>query len=361
MSFVANGKSGKAFTTSCEEAHTSSQKVGEGAFSVLRDKLELASLKGDTEAKAKMETLDQLKAYAESNYDKLKENGHNQNVRFTAKLIDKDNVGKDGTVYDKAGDLKMTMTINTGRDRKLIVPVVANEEGKLDAGFVYAEDKREIERIAETKDGKKFEVYKKLTLKDMSDRERDIVQLVTGKDFSKELTDFAKAYATKREQIDAFKEAGYAVYVAREKEPSGTYIDKATGEEKPSYKELVEYGTDVINGEQVECIQYTLHSPSPAKIEAGMKALPFSLEIAVAETGECTGVKKLEFTPLENGKFQRDESDITMSELAKIDPAIAKALSVVGEAPAKEEPMQSFGKSDVQTEQPHKSNFTEKW
>ena len=354
MSFTSNTTESKGYQTSVEESHPSSKE--HGAFTDVRKDLRLAILDGKDAGKdvsaeqAKLDTLDKLPEFAKDVYNKLQESGNNQNVRYTAKVVKEDNIGKDGKVYAKAGDLQMSMTIQTGKDRKLNVPIEVAEDGSLKAGFITAEDKTKVERTVNTKDGKSFDVYEKIGFKDMTDREKDIVQIVSGKDFSKnnEKTDFSKAYAVKREQLDALKSAGYDAYISKDKsKEDGTYKD-TEGNEHPSYKDRIEYGSVDIEGESKEAIAYTLNSPKESN-----KPLPFSIEVIVTAEGEVAELNKVEFSQKEDGKYDVVKSPVSLADL---DPVIANALMKSSDAPTQEAPMQSFGKSDAQVEQPHKSN-----
>ncbi len=321
-----NNQSNKSFVTTCEEAHTATETTGK--YSAIKDKLELAAMKGDEKAKAQFEMLDKLPEFAQGIYDTLKENGQNQNVRYTAKIVDKDSVGKDGTVYEKAGDLKLSLTIMTGKDRKLIMDVEQGEDG-LKAGYIKAEDKTVTKQITK-KDGTTTQVPEKLGYDDFTEREQEIFKLIAPKkDVEREKKDWTKAYETKRNQVAALKDAGFDVYVTLDKksEPKQEIADDGTMYE--NYRENITFGEK----DGVPAIAYTVTSPKePKKGEA----LPYPIEIIVSIDGEAKEFSKIEFAE-EEGKFKANKTVISLSDM---DERIANAL----------------GNDEMTTLKPEKSN-----
>jgi len=345
-----DAKENKEFVTTCEEAHTASETKGK--FTQIKNEIrvELADAKDEgneakvSELSEKLATLQKLPQYAQGIYDTLKENGHNQNVRYTAKMIEKDNVGKDGTVYAQKGDLEFKVTVKTGKDRSMIINVGQNEEGNLVTGYIKVEDKTITKEVAKA-DGGTFRVSEEIKIKDFTDREKAIYNLISPnagkeKENKENSVDHTLAYNVKNEQVKNLRDAGYDVYIVLDKSKPRTY--SINGEEHQGFKERISYAQ--VDG--VDAISYTIASPREPK--EGLKALPFSIESFIDVNGNALGVNKLEFTyDAESEKTNVVKTEISLSDL---DESIANCF--------RQEEMPVFGKADVDVNKAKTSNFT---
>lgn len=322
MSFqkYSNNKEGSKndFVASVSEAKNATEK--EGKFTALKDKLELSAMKGNEEDKAKFETLQKLPELAQNIFDKLQENGQNQNVRYTAKLVEKDNVGKDGTVYAKEGDLQMSITIPTSKDRKLMANIDIADDGSLKVGYVSATDKNQTKEITK-KDGEKTQIPVQLGIKDFSDREKDIFNLITDNASQREKVDYSKAFDIKNQQVQNLKDAGYDVYVVKNKNKTQEYTNEQ-GETKQTNPDFINFG-QVEDG--TPAIQYSIASPQ--NVAEGKKPLPNTLEITVTTNGDIDDIAKVEF------KKDGDKTKAVKESLdpTTLDDSIVSALTTIKE------------------------------
>jgi len=332
-----NGDEKKAYVATVEEAHAPNQQ---GKFSEIHDKLELASLKGDEQAKANLTLLDKLPELAQDIFNKVQESGNNQNVRYTAKLVSADQIGKDGTVYAKAGDLEMSIKVQTAKDRSMNIAVDI-ADGELKAGYIKVEDKALSHEVAKKDGSGTFPVYDKIEFKDFSDREKAIFKAIADKGGEQEKTDWKPAFAVKRELMDALKAEGVDAYVAVDKNKPREYTT-SDGEKKTGYDERISFAK--VN--DVDVVLFTVQSTKDGK--EGMERLENPIEIALSADGEVQAVNKVEFEQTADGKFKPVKTPVEASDVPK---GFASAMDkITGGAEQTVEQAQTFTKSDVAVE-----------
>lgn len=302
------------------------------AYQNLADKLELAGMKGDTNAKAKFDTLQKLPVLAQEIFNKVQESGNNQNVTYTAKQITADQTGKDGTVYAKAGDLDMSITVKTGNGRKMILDV-DEKDGDLKTGFIKVEDMNLTHEV-EKKDGSgKFPVPDKIEFKDFTDREKTIFKAISDKGGEQEKADWKPAFAVKREIMNAIKAEGVDAYVALDKNKPREYTDKE-GNQKTGYDEKISFGKV---GEENVMI-FSIQSARDAQ-----NGLTDPIRFSLSSDGDVQTVEKVTFAQ-EN---ERTIPEFTPVELDELPAGVARAVEkIFGGA----EQAQTFTKTDVQVE-----------
>lgn len=310
------------------------------AFQNLSDKLELAGMKGDADAKAKFDTLQKLPVLAQEIFDKVQESGNNQSVTYTARQITADQIGKDGTVYAKAGDLDMSITVKTGNGRKMIIDV-DEKDGDLKVGFIKVEDKALSHEVAKKDGSGTFPVYDKIEFKDFSDREKAIFKAIADKGSEQEKADWKPAFAVKRELMDALKAEGVDAYVAVDKNKPREYTT-SDGQTKTGYDERIAFGK--VNDTDV--VLFTVQSTKDGK--EGMERLENPIEIALSADGEVQAVNKVEFEQTADGKFKPVKTPVEASDVPK---GFANAMDkITGGAEQTVEQAQTFTKSDVAVE-----------
>jgi len=305
------------------------------AFQNLSDKLELAGMKGDADTKAKFDTLQKLPVLAQEIFDKVQESGNNQNVTYTAKQITADQTGKDGTVYAKAGDLDMSITVKTGNGRKMIIDV-EEKDGDLKAGFIKVEDMNLTHDVAKKDGSGTFPVPDKIDFKDFTDREKAIFKAIADKgEQTQEKADWKPAFAVKRELMDAIKAEGVDAYVALDKSKPREYTDKE-GNQKTGYDEKITFGT--VGKENV--MIFSIQSAKDAQ-----NGLTDPIRFSLSADGDVQAVEKVTFKQ-ENGKTIPEFTPVEIDALPEgVARAVEKTFSGAEQVQA-----QTFTKSDVQVE-----------